>query len=64
MRRHYCAHCGAPYLAERADTRYCSQACRSAAYRVRRAVVVHTVAAELAALREEIARLRAAERAG
>ncbi len=31
-----CAHCGGTMLALRSDARYCSDACRQAAYRARR----------------------------
>lgn len=31
-----CAHCGTTMLALRSDARYCSNACRQAAYRARR----------------------------
>lgn len=30
-----CAHCGSTMLATRSDARYCSNACRQAAYRER-----------------------------
>lgn len=31
-----CTHCGSTMLALRSDARYCSNACRQAAYRARR----------------------------
>lgn len=31
-----CTHCGSTMLATRSDARYCSDACRQAAYRARR----------------------------
>jgi len=32
----HCTHCHSPYLATRSDSRYCSNACRQAAYRQRK----------------------------